>query len=86
MREIVEKIPLTENCSKEDICTFVESVIPQLTTEEKIGIMSGQITEKKLLDDLFVMSAKRQICRRPQRRCSRKRYLFPRFHSKRSNI
>lgn len=55
MREIVEKIPLTENCSKEDICTFVESVIPQLTTEEKIGIMSGQITEKKLLDDLFVI-------------------------------
>lgn len=55
MREIVEKISLTENCSKEDICAFVESVIPQLTTEEKIGIMSGQITEKKLLDDLFVI-------------------------------
>ena len=30
-------------------------MIPQLTTEEKIGIMSGQITEKKLLDDLFVI-------------------------------
>lgn len=55
MRKIVEKIPLTENCSKEDIRAFVETVIPQLTIDEKIGIMSGQITEKKLLDDLFVI-------------------------------
>jgi beta-glucosidase len=31
----------------------VEEVLPQLTLEEKIGIMSGNITEKKLLDDLF---------------------------------
>lgn len=53
MREIVKKTPLTENCSKEDIKVFVDSVLPLLTVEEKIGIMSGQITEKKLLDDLF---------------------------------
>lgn len=55
MRETVKKTSLTENCSKEDIRAFVDAVIPKLTTEEKIGIMSGQITEKKLLDDLFVI-------------------------------
>lgn len=55
MRESVKKTPLTENCSKEDIRAYVEEIIPMLTTEEKIGIMSGQLTEKKLLDDLFVI-------------------------------
>lgn len=33
---------LKENCSKEEIATFVEHVIPQLTLEEKTGIMTGQ--------------------------------------------
>lgn len=55
MREAVKKTKLTENCSKETIQAFVDEVIPQLTLEEKIGIMSGQVTEKKLLDDLFVI-------------------------------
>lgn len=55
MRETVQNTKLTENCSKETIRAFVEEVIPQLTLEEKIGIMSGQVTEKKLLDDLFVI-------------------------------
>ena len=55
MRETVQATKLTENCSKETIRAFVEEVIPQLTLEEKIGIMSGQVTEKKLLDDLFVI-------------------------------
>ncbi len=55
MRETVRKTKLTENCSKETIRAFVEETIPKLTLEEKIGVMSGQITEKKLLDDLFVI-------------------------------
>lgn len=55
MRETVQKTKLTENCSKKTIQAFVEEVIPQLTLQEKIGIMSGQVTEKKLLDDLFVI-------------------------------
>ena len=54
MRETVLKTKLTENCSKETVKAFVDEVIPQLSLQEKIGIMSGQITEKKLLDDLFV--------------------------------
>ena len=55
MREAVRNTKLTENCSKEVIRAFVEELIPQLTTEEKIGIMSGQVTEEKLMDDLFVI-------------------------------
>ena len=55
MRETVLKTKLTENCTKETIRTFVGEVIPQLSLQEKIGIISGQITEKKLLDDLFVI-------------------------------
>lgn len=55
MREVVRETKLTEDCSKETIQAFVDEVIPQLTLEEKIGIMSGQVTEKKLLDDLFVI-------------------------------
>lgn len=55
MRETVRNTKLTENCSKEVIRAFVEELIPQLTTEEKIGIMSGQVTEEKLMDDLFVI-------------------------------
>ena len=55
MRKVVQETKLTENCSKETIRAFVEEAIPQLTLEEKIGIMSGQITEEKLLDDLFVI-------------------------------
>ncbi|MDC7124142.1 MAG: glycoside hydrolase family 3 C-terminal domain-containing protein [Spirochaetales bacterium] len=53
MREVVKNTRLKENCSKEEIKAFVNEVIPQLTLKEKIGIMSGQVTEKKLLDDLF---------------------------------
>ena len=55
MRDIVKKTKLTENCSKETIKAFVEEVLPNLTIEEKIGIMSGQVTEEKLLDDLFLI-------------------------------
>ena len=55
MREVVKNTKLTENCSKETIRLFVEEILTELTTEEKIGIMSGQVTEKKLLDDLFVI-------------------------------
>lgn len=55
MRETVRKTKLTENCSKEAIRAYVAETIPRLTLEEKIGIMSGQVTEKKLLDDLFVI-------------------------------
>lgn len=55
MREVIRETKLTEDCSKETIQAFVDEVIPQLTLEEKIGIMSGQVTEKKLLDDLFVI-------------------------------
>ena len=54
MREVVKNTKLTENCSKEVIRAFVE-VIGSLTVEEKIGIMSGQVTEQKLLDDLFLI-------------------------------
>lgn len=53
MREAAERLKITENCSKEMIKAFVEEIIPQLSVDEKIGIMSGQITEQKLLDDLF---------------------------------
>ncbi len=53
MRDAVKNTVLKENCAKEDIRAYVRAVIPQLTTEEKIGIMSGQVTEKKLMDDLF---------------------------------
>ena len=54
MREAVRNTKLTENCSRETIRSYVErDVIPQLTLKEKIGIMSGQITEEKLLYDLF---------------------------------
>ncbi len=55
MREVVKNTKLTENCSKEVIRAFVEEVIGSLTVEEKIGIMSGQVTEQKLLDDLFLI-------------------------------
>ena len=55
MREVVKNTVLTEDCSKETIQSFVSSVIDQLTVDEKIGIMSGQITEEKLLSDLFVI-------------------------------
>ena len=46
MREVVKNTKLTENCSKEVIRAFVEEVIGSLTVEEKIGIMSGQVTEQ----------------------------------------
>ena len=55
MREVVKNTKLTENCNKEVIRAFVEEVIGSLTVEEKIGIMSGQVTEQKLLDDLFLI-------------------------------
>jgi len=55
MREVVNKTKLIENCSKEMISEFVDEMISQLTLEEKIGIMSGQSTEEKLMDDLFVI-------------------------------
>ena len=55
MREAVKNTKLTEDCGKEVIRAFVEELIPQLTVEEKIGIMSGQVTEQKLMDDLFVI-------------------------------
>lgn len=53
MREVVKNTKLTENCSKQTISKFVDEIIPQLTLDEKIGVMSGQITEKKFMDDLF---------------------------------
>lgn len=55
MREVVKNTKLTQDCSKETIRLFVEEMLPQLTVAEKIGIMSGQVTEKKLLDDLFLI-------------------------------
>ena len=55
MRETVLKTKLTEDCPKGTVKAFVDEVIPLLTLKEKIGIMSGQVTEKKLLDDLFVI-------------------------------
>ncbi len=55
MRDMVKNTKLTEDCSKETIKAFVEEVLPKLTIEEKIGIMSGQVTEEKLLDDLFLI-------------------------------
>jgi Beta-glucosidase-related glycosidases len=55
MRKAVQETKLTENCSRETIEAFVEELIPRLTLEEKIGIMSGQVTEQKLLDDLFAI-------------------------------
>ena len=56
MRDAVLKSKLTEDCSKETIRSYVEELLPQLTREEKIHIMSGQITEEKLMDDLFVIN------------------------------
>lgn len=53
MREVVKNTKLTEDCSKGDIRKFVNEVIPELTLDEKVGIMSGQISEQKLMDDLF---------------------------------
>lgn len=53
MREITLKTRLTENCSKETIRKFVDEIIPQLTLEEKIGIMSGQTSQEKFMHDLF---------------------------------
>jgi len=55
MRDVVLHTALAENCSKETIRSFVAEKLTQLTLTEKIGIMSGQETEKKLLDDLFVL-------------------------------
>lgn len=55
MREAVKKTKLTENCSKQTIRLFVEELIPKLSIDEKVGIMSGQVTEQKLLDDLFLI-------------------------------
>lgn len=55
MREVVKNTKLTENCSRESIRKFVEEVLGELSIEEKIGIMSGQITEEKLMDDLFAI-------------------------------
>lgn len=55
MRDVVKNTKLTEECSKETIRKFVDEVIPVLTLDEKIGIMSGQITEQKLMDDLFLI-------------------------------
>ena len=65
MRETVKKTSLTENCSKEDIRAFVDAVIPKLTTEEKIGIMSGQITDME-----------KQLLRQKQNRMERKVLLI----------
>lgn len=55
MREVVKNTKLTENCSKDTIRKFVDEMLGELTIEEKIGIMSGQITEEKLMDDLFAI-------------------------------
>lgn len=55
MRDVVKRTKLTENCSKETIKKYVDEVIQELTLDEKIGVMSGQVTEKKLLDDLFLI-------------------------------
>ncbi|MFA9464896.1 MAG: beta-glucosidase [Velocimicrobium sp.] len=55
MRTVVKNTKLTEECSKEVIRSFVEEKLLQLTLEEKIGIMSGQVTEEKLMDDLFII-------------------------------
>jgi len=55
MRDTVKNTGLSENCSKSTIRKYVDQVIPKLSVEEKIGIMSGQITEQKLLDDLFLI-------------------------------
>ena len=55
MRDVVKRTKLTENCSKETIKKYVDEVIKELTLDEKIGVMSGQVTEKKLLDDLFLI-------------------------------
>lgn len=55
MREAVKNTKLTENCSRETIRKFVDKVIGELSLDEKIGIMSGQTTEQKLMDDLFLI-------------------------------
>lgn len=55
MREVVKNTVLTEDCSKETIRKFVDGLLGELSVEEKIGIMSGQVTEQKLLDDLFLI-------------------------------
>ncbi|HIT89246.1 MAG TPA: glycoside hydrolase family 3 C-terminal domain-containing protein [Candidatus Merdenecus merdavium] len=54
MRDVVKQTKLTENCSKETIAAFVEEVIPELTLDEKIGIMSGQCSEERFMDELFI--------------------------------
>ena len=55
MRTVVKNTKLTEDCSKETIKRFVDDIIGELSIEEKVGIMSGQITEEKLIDDLFII-------------------------------
>lgn len=55
MREVVKRTKLVEECSRETIKAYVEELLSKLTVDEKIGIMSGQITEQKLLDDLFLI-------------------------------
>lgn len=55
MREAVKNTGLTENCSKDEIRAFVDEKLKELTLEEKVGIMSGQVTEQKLMDDLFLI-------------------------------
>lgn len=55
MRDVVKRTKLTENCSKKTIKKYVDEVIQELTLDEKISVMSGQVTEKKLLDDLFLI-------------------------------
>lgn len=55
MRDMVTITKLTQDCSKETIARFVEDVIPQLTLEEKIGIMSGQTPREKVFNDFFVI-------------------------------
>lgn len=55
MRDIVRRTELTENCSKATIKRFVDEAVSKLNIDEKIGIMSGQVTEQKLLDDLFLI-------------------------------
>lgn len=55
MRKVTRQTKLRENCSKEEIRLFVDEIMGQLSIDEKIGLMSGQITEQKLLDDLFLI-------------------------------
>lgn len=53
MRDVLKKTKLTENCSKETIRQYVDELLQQLTIEEKVGVMSGQVTEEKFMYDLF---------------------------------